>query len=364
MHYAADWEQTKQRFNAWWQGKKMDRPMLRIEAERSTPLDPETTMVEPATAEAHHLDPALQVARLRDHYRRFQPMAEAYFSLDLNIGPGSIATYLGAKPVFAMDTIWYEECIHDYREFGDLHYNPNNPWLKRHLDIIRQAHDLAQGDFAVNIPDLIENIDILAALRGPQPTCYDLYDEADTVKRLIGQIDDCYFPYYDAFYDIVKTADGSSSYTAFSIWGPGRTAKVQCDFSAMISPDQFREFVQPSLIRQCRDLDSVLYHLDGTDAIKHVPALMEIEGVKALQWTAGAGKPDGASPQWFDLYRQVRQAGKSLWIMVYDGEYADWVANADRLVRAIGSDCLYLLFPAMTEEQAKRLIDHAHRQWR
>ena len=46
-------------------------------------------------------------------------------------------------------------------------------------------------------------------------------------------------------------------------------------------------------------LDHSLYHLDGPDAIKHVPALMELEKLDALQWTCGAGQPDGACPRWY-----------------------------------------------------------------
>jgi len=64
----------------------------------------------------------------------------------------------------------------------------------------------------------------------------------------------------------------------------------------MLSPGQFRKFVLPSLEKQTRRLDHSLYHLDGKDAIRHVPALMELERPDALQWTRGPGPPDGAPP--------------------------------------------------------------------
>ena len=202
-------------------------------------------------------------------------------------------------------------------------------------------------------------------MRGAQNLCFDLIDQPEVVKDRLEQLDSLYFEYYDRFYDLVKTEDGGSSYTTFSIWGPGRTAKIQCDFSAMISPAHFREFVIPSLRKQCQNLDFSLYHLDGPDAIKHVEALMEIEELNALQWTPGAGQPDGGSPQWFSIYDQVIAANKSLWIIfsAKNGRFEDWVDAADQIVKRYGPEKLYFLFPVMSEKEAETLMVKAERDW-
>jgi len=164
-------------------------------------------------------------------------------------------------------------------------------------------------------------------------------------------------------YDLVRSPDGSSSYTAFAVWGPGRTAKVQCDFAALMSPRQFRRFVVPSLRRQCAGLGNSVYHLDGPDAIAHVDALMEIDELDALQWTCGAGQPDGASPRWFPIYDAARRAGKALWIAVSDGGIDDWISGAAGIVDRYGPDALYLHFPLMSEAEAERLLAMARREW-
>ena len=46
----------------------------------------------------------------------------------------------------------------------------------------------------------------------------------------------------------------------------------------MMSPEDFRKYIQPSLREQSEKVDHVLYHLDGPAAIKHMDALMEIDG--------------------------------------------------------------------------------------
>ena len=210
----------------------------------------------------------------------------------------------------------------------------------------------------------MENIDVLASLRGAQNTVYDLIDEPEEMEERIQQVTDVYFDYYDRFYDLVKDTDGSSSYTVFQIWGEGKTAKIQCDFSALMSPNQFREFIVDSLRQQARKLDHVLYHLDGPDAIKHVDALMEIEEIDALQWTSGDHGPDGTLEDWYEIYDKARRAGKSLWIKVYSGNVDDWIRNVDRLVQRYGSHSMLLYFNPMPMADAKKLMAYAEEHWK
>jgi len=339
--------------------------MLWFSARRDNPRPGSDAPPAFTAAEQQFTDVELQIR----HYRHFLdhnvPMAEAYPNFSADLGPGSMALYLGAKPVYAWDTLWFEACINEWDDYGNLSFAPDNHWWQMHLAMVRRARELADGGFLVNIPDIIENVDILASLRGPQNLCFDLVDDGPRMKRCVEQVDDLYFTYYDAMYDIVKAADGSCSYTAFHIWGPGRTAKIQCDFCAMMSPPQFREFVQDSLRKQCRRLDNSLYHLDGPDAIKHVDALMEIEELDALQWTCGAGQPDGGSERWYPIYEKVRAADKSLHISLEDGTLEDGIRAVNRLVNRFGSDGLYLLFwHDINETEGQRLIEHAEKHWR
>ncbi len=286
-------------------------------------------------------------------------MAEAYPSIDINIGPGSYAVYLGCEPVFKKDTVWYKACIKDYGSFN-LNFDENNHWLNKHLDIIKKIHAGIGDKVMVNIPDIVENIDILAAMRDPQTLLYDMMDTPHIVKEYIDFIDSHYMHVYDKFYDIVKDQEDFSSFTAFHILGSRKTAKLQCDFSAMISPSHFREFVLPNLILQCDMLDNCMYHLDGPDCICQVEALMEIEGLNALQWTPGAGSPDGANHRWYDIYSKVRDAGKSIWVSINDGEFNDWVRSAKDFVNEFGTKGVYMIFPRMTLEQAEKMLDMSY----
>ena len=163
--------------------------------------------------------------------------------------------------------------------------------------------------------------------------------------------------------DAVKMEDNSSAYTVFQIWGVGRTVKLQCDLSAMISPEHFREYVLDSLKEQSKHVDNVLYHLDGPDAIRHLDALMEVDGIKALQWTSGDAGPDGTLPDWDVIYDKAIAAGKSIWVKVYSGDIDDWIKNCERLVMKYGSHSIFFLFPEMSHDYAVKLLDYAEKHW-
>jgi len=74
----------------------------------------------------------------------------------------------------------------------------------------------------------------LASLRGSEELLLELVDKPEWVhacqERLVG----LYFQYYDRLYDICKAVTAAWSFTAFQVWAPGRMAKLQTDFSAMI----------------------------------------------------------------------------------------------------------------------------------
>lgn len=349
------WAEIRQRFNTWWQRSDSNSPLINLVVrleEPSEAVEAEKTFSDPSGL---YLDVPEIILRRRNFYRRHQLMAEAYPQVSLDLGPGSLALYLGSEPGFARDTVWFNPCVDDISQWSELTYNPDNIWLKRHIKMFSLARSIVGDDWLLNMPDLIENMDTLAALRDTQELIFDMIDDPDLIKRKLAEVDAVYFQHFDRFYDLVSW-QGSNSFTAFNIWGPGRTAKLQCDFSALMSPAQFKEFVVPSLRSQCRQLDQSLYHLDGPDAIKHVPALMEIEELDALQWTCGAAQPDGAHDRWLPIYDQVKKAGKALWIMLYDGNAQDWLAGAEKLIKRYGTDGLYINFPPMSQADANQIL--------
>lgn len=382
--YKVNMEAAKEKFRNYWAHKNTGRPLMCVIARR-----PEVEQYSDGTpVEGGYLDQICQgkyynmpeelkwkdmedkyqnPQRIVDRYRYFCQthafLGESFPNLNIDFGPGSLASYLGSEIGFKEDTVWFNKCLDGWDGVPKLTFDPENKWFKKHLQLAKDCQALAGDDFYVDMPDLMENIDVLASLRGAQDILFDLLDEPEMIGERIQEVTDIYYEYYDRFYDIIKDEEGGNAYTVFQIWGPGRTVKLQCDFSAMMSPEDFRKYIQPSLRTQSENVDHVLYHLDGPAAIKHMDALMEIDGIDALQWTSGDAGPDGTLPDWDVIYDKAIAAGKSIWVKVYSGEFEDWIRNVDRIVKKYGSHSLFLLFPEMSMEQAAYLLDYADRNW-
>lgn len=382
--YKVNMEAAKEKFRNYWAHKNTGRPLMCVIARR-----PEVEQYSDGTpVEGGYLDQICQgkyynmpeelkwkdmedkyqnPQRIVDRYRYFCQthafLGESFPNLNIDFGPGSLASYLGSEIGFKEDTVWFNKCLDGWDGVPKLTFDPENKWFKKHLQLAKDCQALAGDDFYVDMPDLMENIDVLASLRGAQDILFDLLDEPEMIGERIQEVTDIYYEYYDRFYDVIKDEEGGNAYTVFQIWGPGRTVKLQCDFSAMMSPEDFRKYIQPSLRSQSENVDHVLYHLDGPAAIKHMDSLMEIEGIDALQWTSGDAGPDGTLPDWDVIYDKAIAAGKSIWVKVYSGEFEDWIRNVDRIVNKYGSHSLFLLFPEMSMEQAAYLLDYADRNW-
>lgn len=266
------------------------------------------------------------------------------------LGPGSLAAILGGVFEGGEDTIW----IHPNPDFTDeIVFNPEHPNWILHKELLKACKAKANGHYFVGMPDLMEGLDVLAALKGTDRVLLDTVMQPEILEQQMQQINDIYFKVFDELYDIIREGD-EMAFCYFSSWAPGKMSKLQSDISTMISQDDYRRFVQPFIREQCQKIDYTLYHLDGVGAMHHLPALLEIEELNAIQWTPGVGEPQGGSPKWYDLYKKILAAGKSV--------MACWVTldELKPLLDHIGADGVHLEMDFHNEkevEQAMRIVE-------
>src|ERR1019366_1463651 len=265
--WKSNWEQSKQRFVKWWNREGLLIGMWGAPEMGRSLHEMVPAPVKPSTIEARYCDAAFREAE--NHYR----LSRSVFPLDVlpsattDIGPGSLAMFLGSQPGFAEDTVWFYPCIEQELEpekLPPLQFDENNSWWKISENVIRACVESSRGKYIVGCPDLIENMDVLSSLRGAQTLCLDMLERPEWIEQKIWEINEVWFAAYQRIYDLIKLEDGSSAFGAFYIWGPGKVAKLQCDSSAMFSPKMYQRFVVPVLTAQCAWLDHSLYHLDGT----------------------------------------------------------------------------------------------------
>lgn len=262
------------------------------------------------------------------------------------IGPGSLCIFAGSEPEQVDSSIWFHERPDWEGNPEDITFDPENIWWQRTLAYIgalkEQLHKRLQkrhamGEVYIPFPDLVENWDVLASLRGANTLLMDMIDRPHLVEQQLQAVQQLYWEVYHRLYEMIRDPRGASMYEAFYLWAPGRTAKLQCDGSAMFGPEMFSRFVLPGLEEQCQHIDYTMYHLDGTQCIIHLDAILGIKELDAVEWTPQAGQPSGTDPCWFDIYRKSLAAGKSVQILVEDP------SGIPDLLNAIGTEGIYLL---------------------
>ena len=172
----------------------------------------------------------------------------------------------------------------------------------------------------------------LSMMRGPQALCLDLLEHPETVERWTRRLGEMHLAimagYRAARAVLGRREDGNWS----GLWAPGDMDALQCDFSTMLSPELFIRFALPELERQAAFLDYAFWHLDGTDEIRHLDAILSVSQIRAIQWVDERGR----SPLEFaELFRRIRRTGRS--VLVFGLTSIDEAVN---LAQAVGKDGL------------------------
>jgi hypothetical protein len=353
MKWKQNWPETRQHFVDWWNHQGLVITINGI----SLPVERRHEFIE-KPADAASLHAAYTNAEQRAKRNHFALSSQAYPGDTLpisitDIGPGSLALFCGSQPRFSNETVWFDPCMHTCTEpenLASIRFDESNTWWIITENILMSCAELAYGKYLVGCPDLIENLDILASLRGTQNVLMDLLDRPHWVEQKIYEINQVWFAAYQRIYEIIALEDGSSAFGAFHLWGPGTTAKVQCDAAAMLSPQLFDTFVLPALTEQCQWLDWSMYHLDGTQAMVHLDSLLSIDALDAIEWTPQAGIESGGRPRWYPLYRKILNAGKSVQAVdIHKDEVLP-------LLDAIGGKGVYIITHCESMDEAEEIL--------
>ena len=308
--YREDMDAVRERLTEWWNGGDIGRPVILLSAPREEPLEDIPALPEPEGWTGHYsttdFDYRVNLAMrqcVNTHY-----LGEAVPCVAPDLAPNCLALYLGCNGVEMPGTVWCEPCI-DEPEGARFEFDPENFYWDFSTRLAREELRLGRGKFLLQFPDLIEGLDTLAAMRGTDKLLIDLLERPEWVQACMRQITDRYFHTYDLWYDMIRDEVGGSHFWA---WAPGRMAKFQCDFSAMVSPDMFGEFMVPVLTEMSERVAHSMYHWDGPGAIAHHDHLLSIPKLDMLQWTPGAGVEGMDHERWWPLYHKTVDAGKKV----------------------------------------------------
>ena len=301
-----DFAETRARWTRYWNDEIDDRPMTQIVLQK--PGVPQPPKVEAYSVPYGDIEKAalatLEWARAKEWLADSVPGCQITFAAD------HFAMLLGAEMTYddgsvsGTPTGWVHPFMDDYDR--EIKFRPDWKWWEKTVECIRGFRKICDGRLVVSGPNLEGGLDALAAIRGPENLLMDLLDRPGDVKRALEQIDAAL---KDARAALTAELDTPrwGSVTRHGTYSTGLTDVPQCDFSAMISAGAFREFELPALIKETDATDGGnIYHLDGKEALHHLPALAEVPKIKSIQWQPGAS---GCNADWSALFAQIDSLG-------------------------------------------------------
>ncbi len=309
VHFsAANYENLRKMYRLWW-NDELNRPIVPIV------VDEGASVQGPQLCFATAWDMSLSPKELIDAHdrrlssRRFYGEAYPWLNFDA-FGPGVLAAFLGCAPVGRKETVWFMPPKANM-ELAEMRFefDPQNPCFRRVAAFYEEGMEKWGGMVVLGMADLGGILDILASFRGTENLLMDLIDDPDEVIRCIDDIQRAWFACYDEINRII--GPGAMGHTQWlNLYGEEPGYILQSDFSYMISPEMFAQFVAPELKSSAARLKNAIYHLDGMGEIPHLEQILSIGEIKGIQWVPGAGP--GEMMDWTELTGRILQGEKKL----------------------------------------------------
>ena len=228
----------------WWEGK-LDRALVRGVIEGY--YAPSHTAKAPRLSQATCHDfswTAEEVIEAEDAFlSTCEYFADGYPVMDFAaFGPGVLAAMLGSTLDNSREQVWFLPCCDDITQLH-VSYDPENMWVRRIKDLYRAGHERWNGSVIMTLPDLGGIMDILASLIGSENLVFALVDEPEEVKRVQFEIQEAWYEAYRDFSEALAPQGAVTDWNGILSREGGYIP--QCDFSYMLGPDMFEEFVMP-----------------------------------------------------------------------------------------------------------------------
>ncbi len=335
MRWKPDFDQTAARFEAWWHGEITDRPPVTVTVKPSRPYAGPVS--QHANAKDRWLDVQFQVEHGIALLEQHDYVGDAFPRLYANVGPEITAALFGVDIHYLDErTGWADPVVHSLDQWQNiLDATPDfdNGYWRAIQRMTQLAIEACDGRYVVGMTDLHGNYDILSALREPQDLCMDLLDDPELIRRVGAHVSAAFVEAFENCYRQVADA-GFGSTTWCPIYHDGPAYLPSCDFWCMVSPQMARDLILPDIETEIKAMARTLFHLDGPEALGHLDALLELPQLNAVQWVYGAG--NGPALRWIDVYRRIREAGKSIEVHAKDP------ADALHVIEQLGAAGVWL----------------------
>ena len=160
---------------------------------------------------------------------------------------------------------------------------------------------------------------------------------------------------YTQYYEITtRYQKGNTNW--LSVYSEKPAYFISNDFEVMMSADAFDEFCREPIAEMARFCGRVLFHLDGENVVRHLPALNAIPELTGIQVQATPYQQSAAF--WIPHIKTIQAAGKSTWVEARNG------AEVLELIQNLRPEGLFIKAWAETEKEAHEIEERVDAYYR
>lgn len=322
-----DFDKAMERIYAWYEQEMIDRPPIRFSAHNAEYAASSHLKKNWSTLKDRWFDAEYHVDTFIDSLKGRKFYAETFPIFCPNLGPEVYTAFHGSELEYMEVTSYSIPLVKEWEDIKDVKFDWNNPYLKKINEMTTLALEKCEGKFMVGYTDLHPGMDCVAAWRDPQTLCMDLLIYSDEVKKLISMADENFQKLFD-YFDVILKKHKQLSVAWMGIPSFGKMHIPSCDFSAMISDEQYLEFIHPITVKEVKPMTHNIYHLDGKGVARHIDHILGINEINAIQWVQGMGA-DTPIMQWVPLLKKIQAAGKSIVVDLQVDELEDFIHVMD-----------------------------------
>ena len=141
------------------------------------------------------------------------------------------------------------------------------------------------------------------AVLGPELMSYSLYEHQDSLRRFLDEAVDTFIEILHAQLARMAPVEGGTM-SPFGIWAPGTVVRTQCDATAFLSADHYREWFLPYDERICETVDYSIIHLHSV-SLHTVDALLAVARPHAIQVTLETSPPGPTLEEMVPVFRKA-----------------------------------------------------------
>ncbi len=152
-------------------------------------------------------------------------------------------------------------------------FDPDSPWLKLMDDFLATFAQASSGTWPLATTRMRGIADLLAALYGNDVFIMKFFEAPDEIKAVCEKLTDFWIEMAKFQFDRIPDFHGGIGSFYYNMWAPSKTVWHQEDAVALLSPDIYREFIEPCDRRIVQELKNCIMHLHPTGYIPVDPLI-------------------------------------------------------------------------------------------